>query len=436
MSNAGSKGRMPIVDDPESRGSRLRDHRPTIAALDVAENILLMDALGDLIAEPPMRLTRDDLNYPHDSIGDPGVRSCVAALLSDTWALGGDYALCADHVLCTPGASAALHLHAKARLKEGDTVLVPAPYWQMFDRIYRDAGVKLVPLPIPIGARSAVDLPVLQSVYANVLASGERPCMLLLTNPHNPLGLVASREDLEEVVGWVLANTDMEVVSDEIYAHSVFDSSTPFVSALGIPAALRYPERVHVIWGFAKDFGLSGWMVGVLLTRCGDLHEQITRSFARFSPFDGLKNRVLRRLLAERPSAPPKQLLQLFSKRLRGAQRKVAKSLDDQNISYATEATGAPFFWIDLRAYLDADLVHAPHPADCILDGSETAGFDAREGRLQKYLACAADVVLLRGQTMHSPTPGFFRLCFSALPAQEIVEAVERMGAALRATSP
>ena len=44
--------------------------------------------------------------------------------------------------------------------------------------------------------------------------------MLLLTNPHNPLGVVYSAETISACVGWA-RKKGMHVVVDEIYAMSV-----------------------------------------------------------------------------------------------------------------------------------------------------------------------------------------------------------------------
>ena len=238
---------------------------------------------------------------------------------------------------------------------------------------------------------------------------------------------------MRSVYSWVLEETDMDIVSDEIYAHSIYDPNAQFTSALQLRVALSYPERVHVVWGLAKDFGLSGWMVGVLLTRCSQLHQRITQKYARFAPFDGLKNRIVKRLFCEREGEKTAlALLQKLPTRMAMAQKLVSEALEREGISYATNAAGAPFFWLDLRSHLDDDLAHKPHPADCILDAPQSAGFDSREGRLQKFLACAAGLVLLRGQTMHAQEPGFFRLCFTAESSDEVCSAIERMGAALR----
>ena len=40
--------------------------------------------------------------------------------------------------------------------------------------------------------------------------------MLLLTNPHNPLGLVATSEAMQLLFHWVLEETEIEIISDEI----------------------------------------------------------------------------------------------------------------------------------------------------------------------------------------------------------------------------
>jgi len=354
--------------------------------------------------------------------------------LSETWRLSGGYSLAADNVLCTPGATAALYAHGKVRLAPGDTVIVPAPYWQMFDRIYQELGVSLVELPIAPGADTAVDLVGLQELYEKLQAKGQRPKMLLLTNPHNPLGIVESQSAMQSVFTWVLEETEMDIVSDEIYAHSIYDANSQFTSALSLEVSLCHPDRVHVVWGLAKDFGLSGWMVGVLLTRSAELHQTITKKYARFAPFDGLKNRIVKRLFCEREGGKTAlAMLQKLPGRMATAQKFVSQALAREGISYATNAAGAPFFWLDLRSHLDDDLVHKPHPANCILDYPQSVGFDAREGRLQKFLACAGGLVLLRGQTMHAQEPGFFRLCFTAESTTEICSAIERMGAALRA---
>lgn len=420
--------------EPEQRGRRFQSFASAASALDVAENVLLQEELGELLADPPLRFNEQDFKYPHNSVGSDRLREAIASLLTESWGLEDQYRLQGGQVLCTPGASAALFLHARARLRPDDSVLIPSPYWQMFDRVYAEQSqVRIERLPISAHAESMLDLSVLQKSHEALLAAGRRPALLLLTNPHNPLGFSEPRQSLEAVFDWVLEETEMEIISDEIYAHSLSEPDATFTSALALDAALRHGDRVHAIWGLAKDFGLSGWMVGVLISRSVALTKLIVRQYARFSPFDSLKSRIVERLLCDAPAGyEPRTLLPRMTARLCAARARVADALSAAQIPYRDGARGAPFFWLDLRRYLDADLAHAPHPAECVLEGIETPGLDLREGHLQQFLACAAGVVLLRGQVMHAEEPGYFRLCYTAEPTDQVLAAVDRLGKALR----
>ena len=85
----------------------------------------------------------------------------------------------------------------------------------------------------------------------------------MITNPHNPLGRCYPRSVLEALFR-LCAKHDMHLVSDEVFALSVWESpdwgdEPGFVSVLGLDAeALGCTGRVHAVWGVSKDFGMSG----------------------------------------------------------------------------------------------------------------------------------------------------------------------------------
>jgi aspartate/methionine/tyrosine aminotransferase len=79
---------------------------------------------------------------------------------------------------------------------------------------------------------------------------------LVLCNPHNPLGRCYPVETLKELLSFC-AKYELHLVSDEIYAFSVFDvegeARTPFTSVLSVDfSGIIDPERVHVIYGMSK----------------------------------------------------------------------------------------------------------------------------------------------------------------------------------------
>lgn len=231
-------------------------------------------------------------------------------------------------------------------------------------------------------------LDTLQRAYGEWVKRGERPQALVLTNPHNPLGTNYDRRLLEALYTWVLTETEMDIVSDEIYAHSQSGQEDTFVSALALDISMAFQERVHVAWGFA--------------------------------------NFTFRKLLpALRPAVTT------YRQRLTQAHGAVAAELHRSGIPYVGEAVAGQFFWLDLRAWLGAALPQAESPPLGLLEVPTADANDRREEALSKYLASEARLVLLRGQTMHSPVPGFFRLCFTAEDTPVVCEAVRRIGAAL-----
>ena len=89
-----------------------------------------------------------------------------------------------------------------------------------------------------------------------------------------------ARATAQAVVNWSAAR-GVHLVSDEVYALSHFGAQlhaanggdgrarappTPFVS-VGELLRGELGERVHVLWGLSKDFGMSGLRFGVVWTR-------------------------------------------------------------------------------------------------------------------------------------------------------------------------
>jgi aspartate/methionine/tyrosine aminotransferase len=92
-----------------------------------------------------------------------------------------------------------------------------------------------------------------------------------MCNPNNPLGRCYPKSVLAECLRFC-QEKDIHLISDEIYALSVFDAldhteAAPFESVLSLDLELVGCDlgRVHTIWSMSKDFGCSGLrMVGNL----------------------------------------------------------------------------------------------------------------------------------------------------------------------------
>lgn len=426
---------------PEERARHYARATPGSINLATAENVLVFDELAPKLRDASA-LGLDQVKYNAAAWGSERFRGELAAFLSTSYGLTGAQRIAADDVLGLSGVSAALEAVAfspavfggqRGAVTRGQ-VMLPTPCWQGFAWAYAyRAGHTVLRVPVSDDTHE-LTLAQVQAAYA--LAPAPKPRALVLTNPHNPLGVNYARSFLEALYTWVLDHTAMHIVSDEIYAHSQIApvQRNAFVGALALETYAHHPaarDRVHVVWGFAKDFGLSGLKTGFLITRNRALRDDVTAGrSAWMSPFDTLKEFTIGRLLPPHAGADfLHHVVEGYRRELARAYQVVSDSLDAHGIRYARSVEAAQFFWLDLRQYLGWQL--KPEGARSAADGiraslyPEIASDD--EKRLDGYFKEHANVLLLPGQTMLNAAPGFYRLCFTCEPAAQVTEAVRRM---------
>ena len=87
-----------------------------------------------------------------------------------------------------------------------------------------------------------------------------RTRMIILNTPHNPTGTVWTAEDMAQLEALV-RDTDIVLLSDEVYEHMVFDQARH-------ESVMRYPglaERSFVVSSFGKTYHITGWKVAYCL---------------------------------------------------------------------------------------------------------------------------------------------------------------------------
>ncbi|NUT98798.1 MAG: aminotransferase class I/II-fold pyridoxal phosphate-dependent enzyme [Saccharothrix sp.] len=181
------------------------------------------------------------------------------------------------------------------------------------------------------------------------------------------------------------------------------------------------------MWGFAKDFGLSGLRTGFLVSRWpgvarlmhGDPPARRT-SQAWFSPYDSLKHRYTTAILDAEGSGFWDRAMTAYRQRLTDSFTAVAKVLDHHRVPYVHPLGGnsAQFFWLDLRQYLNGPFTEEP---DVLFTGT------GAEAALAQAILKHTGVKLLTGTTLSCPREGYYRLCFTAADRRTVVDAVDRM---------
>ncbi|EFG65028.1 pyridoxal phosphate-dependent aminotransferase [Streptomyces sp. SPB074] len=155
-----------------------------------------------------------------------------------------------SEVLVTAGATEAIAASLLALLEPGDEVIAFEPYYDSYAACIAMAGATRVPLTLHApGFRPDLDR------LAALITPRTR--LLLLNSPHNPTGMVLTREEATEIARLAVAH-DLLVVTDEVYEHLVFDDSThiPLATLPGMR------ERTATISSSGKTFSLTGWKVG------------------------------------------------------------------------------------------------------------------------------------------------------------------------------
>jgi aspartate/methionine/tyrosine aminotransferase len=353
--------------------------------LGTAENQLVWDLLAPrlrAVREVPAAVTRYAPLF-----GTAELREAVAALLTRTQRAVVEPA----DVLVVAGATAALDIIATVLCDPGEAIAAPVPYYAAFDTdlAARSQADLLRVRPDDDGATPGAAA--IERAVTRARAAGQAVRALALTSPHNPLGLVYRADELAGIAA-ACARLDLDLISDEVYAHSVF-GGRPFVSALNLPAEVIDPRRVHVVWGFAKDFGLSGFKVGVLHTR-QPAARAAARELAYFAPVSTDTQWLLGQLLAD--DAWVDGFLAATRSRLAASHATAADLLAQAGIRFAPAVAGFTV-WIDLRPWLADQTFAAEHA-------------------LWRRLFEDGRVSILPGEVFHSHVPGWFRLCHTNEP--------------------
>ncbi|POR34207.1 1-aminocyclopropane-1-carboxylate synthase-like protein 1 [Tolypocladium paradoxum] len=248
-------------------------------------------------------------------------------------------------------------------------------------------------------------------------AEGVKIKAVLIVNPHNPLGKCYPKSTLVALMKFCQKH-QIHLISDEIFACSTFDSgeldAEPFTSALAInPAGLIDTERLHVTYGFSKDFGSAGLRIGAIITRSKAVVTAIT-GVMRFHNPAGPSLAIGAAMLEDRKWC--REFVASSREKLAAAYKHATQGLHDIGVKYLPGSNAGFFVWIDLSPFLPEDL-----------DGEPNAEF-----ALAKKLRNAG--VFLHPREEHSLKPGWFRMVYTQDP-EIVMEGIKRHVAIKKAIS-
>lgn len=300
-------------------------------------------------------------------------------------------------VVALPGVIPGFNVAARALLAPGDGLLIQTPAYPPILRVPGNVGARpvLVDLARGPGGRWEIDLDAFAAGVARARA-------FLLCNPHNPVGRVFTRRELEGMAE-AAARHGLTIVADEVHCDVVFDGGAH------VPIASLGPDvgaRTITLMAASKAFNLPGLKCAVAVIPDPELRRRFQAARADLVQPPNVLGYTAT-LAAYRDGEPWLQALLAYLT----ANRDVLHAYVGLHLPGVsmTPPEGTYLAWLDCRALGPAI---AADPFTFFLE--------------------RARVALNDGATFGAPGRGFVRLNFGC-PRAMLVEGLERMRAALAA---
>lgn len=156
-------------------------------------------------------------------------------------------------ITVTPGGTHALYAAISAFIGEGDEVIIIEPCYDSYLPAIQVNGGRAVfaELKYP---NYKIDWDEVKKLVTY------KTKMIIINTPHNPTGTTLSAQDMQRLEK-IVKNSEIIVLSDEVYEHIIFDG-------VEHQSVARYPklaERSIIVSSFGKTYHTTGWKMGYVL---------------------------------------------------------------------------------------------------------------------------------------------------------------------------
>jgi methionine aminotransferase len=244
----------------------------TMSALAVQEGALNLGQgfpgfpIDERLIDLVTKAMKDGFNQYAPMPGMPVLRQIITEQLNAKHGCNYDWN---SEVNITAGASQAIFTAISTLIFPGDEVILFAPAYDCYAPAVELNGGKVIWIELE-GEDFHIPW---EKVKA---AINDRTKLMLINTPHNPTGAVNSLDDAHKLLE-VVRDTNIFIISDEVYEHIVFDGKKH-------QSVLRYPklaERSFVINSFGKTYHTTGWKIGYCIAP-----QNLTTEFRKVHQFN------------------------------------------------------------------------------------------------------------------------------------------------------
>jgi methionine transaminase len=183
----------------------------------------------------------------------PGILPLREAIAEKTESLYGAKYDPETEITVTSGATQAIYTAIAATIREDDEVIVFEPAYDCYAPAIELNGGKAIYIQLTHPDYS-IDWDRVQKVI------NHRTKMIIINTPHNPTGSVMTADDMAKL-SKITSNSDIIILSDEVYEHIIFDGAEH-------QSVAKYPklaERSFIVSSFGKTYHTTGWKIGYCL---------------------------------------------------------------------------------------------------------------------------------------------------------------------------
>ncbi|MHB1105659.1 MAG: methionine aminotransferase [Lutibacter sp.] len=172
-------------------------------------------------------------------------------------------------ITITAGATQAIFTAIAAVIKKDDEVIIFKSAYDCYEPTIELFGGKTISVQLnPEDFK--IDLKKVKGLITN------KTKMIIINSPHNPSGRILSKADMLQLEA-LLKNTNILLLSDEVYEHIIFDGEKHQSAAL-FPTLV---ERTFITASFGKTFHNTGWKVGYCIAPA-----KLTEEFRKVHQFN------------------------------------------------------------------------------------------------------------------------------------------------------
>lgn len=209
---------------------------------------------------------RQGFNQYAPMTGLPALREVIAEKMNTLY--GANYHP-ETEVNITAGGTQAIFTALSAYIHPGDEVIIFEPAYDAYAPTIKLLGGLVKPYELA-PPNYEIDWEMVKKLFS------ANTKMIILNSPQNPTGCVLSEKDIKALIK-LTKNTDIMILSDEVYEHIIFDGKQHHSVAL-------YPElreRSFIVASFGKLLHTTGWKLGYCLAP-----EQLMKEFRKVHQFN------------------------------------------------------------------------------------------------------------------------------------------------------